>query len=86
MKFQISRHAQEQLAERGIAIELINSVMAAPEQIVPDSRKGVVYQSKFVGENGRTYLLRIFVDNSINPVVIKTLYITTKIDKYWRKS
>lgn len=85
MNFRLSRHAQEQLAERRIALELVHSVMAAPEQIVSDPRKGVIYQSKFVGRNDRTYLLRIFVDNSISPVVVKTLYVTTKIDKYWRK-
>ncbi len=85
MKFRLSRHAQEQLVERGISLELLTFVMATPQQIIPDARRGVVYQSKFTGRNGKTYLLRVFIDDSVEPVVVKTIYVTAKINKYWRQ-
>ncbi len=67
MNFRLSRHAQEQLAERGISLELLEPVIASPKQIVPDAKRGVIYQSKFLGRNGRTYLLRVFIDDSVDP-------------------
>lgn len=85
MNFRLSRHAQEQLVERGISLELLKSVMATPQQIISDARRGVVYQSKFIGRNGKIYLLRVFIDNSGEPVVVKTIYVTAKINKYWRQ-
>lgn len=59
--------------------------MMSPEQVVLDEYGGTVYQSKFVGGNGKTYLIRAFVNDSVEPVVVKTIYITSKVDKYWSK-
>jgi len=33
---------------------------------------------------GRTFLLRIIVDDTVEPAMVVTLYRTSKIDKYWK--
>lgn len=84
MNYKLSHHAQTQIIARGISLELIQSVMASPGQVVADTTKGVVYQSKFTGRSGRSFLLRVCVDDSTNPVTVKTVYVTNRIGKYWR--
>ncbi|MBD2308582.1 DUF4258 domain-containing protein [Chroococcidiopsis sp. FACHB-1243] len=86
MNYKLSRHAQRQIAARGISLDLIQSVMVSPGQVVPDTTKGVIYQSKFTGRSGTTFLLRVCVDDSTNPVTVKTVYVTNKIGKYWREA
>lgn len=85
MIYKLSHHAQEQIVARSISLELIQSVMTFPGQVVADTTKGVVYQSKFIGRSGRPFLLRVCVDDSTNPVTVKTVYVTNKIGKYWKE-
>ena len=35
--------------------------------------------------DGRVLLLRIVVDDTIQPMVVVTAYRTSKVDKYWRE-
>lgn len=87
MNYILSIHAQEQLTkpERSIPQDVFEQVMISPEQVVLDEYEGTVYPSKFVGGNGKTYLIRAFVNDSVEPVVVKTIYITSKVEKYWSK-
>ncbi|HUJ72373.1 MAG TPA: hypothetical protein VLZ30_09015 [Verrucomicrobiae bacterium] len=41
------------------------------------------YQS-LVDFAGKSYLLRLFVNETVDPAVVATLYRTSKIKKYWR--
>lgn len=86
MNYTLSTHAQEQLLkpERKIPRAVFEQVMVQPEQVVLDEYGDPVYQSRFVAENGKTYLLRAFINNSVEPVLVKTIYVTNKIKKYWR--
>lgn len=59
--------------------------MESPEQVVLDNYGGTVHQSKFVADNGKTYVLRAFINDSVDPVIVKSIYVTSKIRKYWRK-
>ena len=34
---------------------------------------------------GKMFLLRVIVDDSVDPAVVVTAYRTTKIEKYWGK-
>ena len=43
-----------------------------------------VFQSKIDICKGKKYLLRIIVDDSVEPLVVVTVYRTGKIKKYWR--
>jgi hypothetical protein len=56
--------------------------MAAPEQKVPEHLGLVCYQSRVL-INGKTYLLRIIVDETTRPPTMVTAYRTSKINKYW---
>lgn len=87
MHYILSTHAQEQLmkSERKIPLEVFERVMVTPEQVVLDEYSGSVYQSRFVAENGKTYLLRAFINDTVEPVVVKSVYMTSKIKKYWSK-
>lgn len=57
--------------------------MRTPEQVVQGSRYRKVYQSRIVAD-GRTYLVRLVVEDGQQPPVIVTVYRTSKIEKYWR--
>jgi len=49
-------------------------------------KKLTIYQGLFTGYNGKTYLLRVFVNPNFEPVKVITIYKTSKISKYWRNS
>jgi hypothetical protein len=36
--------------------------------------------------NGKRYLFRVMVNDTVNPPVVVTVYRTNKITKYWRAS
>jgi len=82
MKFRLSVHAQEQLADRKLPFRLLQIVLEHPQQIVEEN--GIkIYQSQF-DRDGKLQLFRLFVNDSVDPVVVVTIYVTSKISKYWR--
>jgi hypothetical protein len=85
MNFRLSRHAEWEMARRGIPLELVQTVMDGPEQrVVDESRTGRwIHQSRLRFENGKMYVLRVVVDDEEQPPVIITVYRTSKIEKYW---
>ncbi len=83
MDYDISRHAEEKIRKRKIPSEIIDNIMQNPQQIIPQERK-CIYQS-IVNHEGKEFLARIFVNtNGIKPKII-TLYLTSKINKYWKQ-
>ena len=84
MSFRDSRHALEELARRGIPQQMVDEVLAQPQQVVdqPDGKK--VYQSQVDFGGGRIFLLRAIVAEDVQPNLVVTVYRTTKISKYWR--
>ena len=82
MAHRLSAHALVELARRGIPHELLEPVLAAPEQKVPELGDVVCYQSK-VTMDGKIYLLRAMVNETADPPVVVTVYRTSKIEKYW---
>lgn len=84
MSFDLSSHLYKRLEERGIPVMVLNLLLEAPEQVLVQKDGTKVYQSKVVATNGKTYLLRAFINDSVEPARVKTIYITSKIMKYWR--
>ncbi|WP_019989649.1 DUF4258 domain-containing protein [Rudanella lutea] len=86
--YKLSVHASEQAQERGISELVIHQVLRSPEQIV-DDESGVegqkVFQSRIIFDENRTYLVRVFVNISQNPAVVKTVYKTSQISKYYHE-
>ncbi len=84
MRFHFSKHVQEELETRKIARTLVEQVLQAPEQKVPEVEGITCFQS-YVNIDGKQYLLRVMVNESVDPPVVVTVYRTNKIAKYWRK-
>jgi hypothetical protein len=78
----LSRHAEEEMAGRGIDLATVAAVLSAPEQRLPVRPGREVLQSR-VGQDGKTYLIRVFVDVDREPPAVVTAYRTSKLEKYW---
>ena len=85
MAHRLSAHALAELERRGISLDQLHSVLAAPEQKVPEMSGVVCYQSK-VTMDGKVYLLRAMVNETADPPVVVTVYRTSKIEKYWSQT
>ena len=83
MNYRLSDNAIKQIGDRDIAIDLLEKVLDSPEQIIEQSDKSKVYQSKLIQANNKTYLLRIFINDTFDPIVVISVYLTSKVKKYW---
>jgi hypothetical protein len=85
MKFNLSTHAQQEMERRNISRALLESILNSPQQIVPVMSGMKAYQSK-IDFGGKIYLVRAIVNEDAFPPIVLTVYRTSKIEKYWRKS
>lgn len=84
MKLRLTPHALEQMERRGLGRDLVERVLANPQQ-EREARLGrVALQSKVNFPDGE-YLLRVIVDRRIDPPRVVTVYRTRYIAKYWRQ-
>lgn len=86
MTFRYSNHAEEELVLRRIPRAMVDEVLRNPQQIVPERGPKKAYQSKVDFGGGRILLLRVIVDDTVNPAIVITVYRASKINKYWRAS
>ena len=77
----ITPHAAEQMNERQIIEKEVREVLAQPEAVVSVGKGRVVVQAI----QGR-YLVRVFVDTDRNPPEVVTVYRTSRIEKYRRRT
>ena len=84
MDFVLTDHAKEESQRRQIPLKWIESTMAQPEQVISGTNRRKVFQSRIVAD-GKTYLVRLVVEDWHRPPVIVTVYRTSKIEKYWGK-
>jgi hypothetical protein len=85
MDFTLSEHAEAEMARRQVPLTWVEATMRAPGQIVPGDQNRKVYQSRIVAD-GKTYLVRLIVEDWRQPPVVVTVYRTSKIEKYWREA
>jgi hypothetical protein len=78
----LTRHAKEEIAGRSLDLATVAAVLAAPEQRLPVRPGREVLQSR-VAQEGKTYLIRVFVDVDRDPPAVVTAYRTSKVGKYW---
>jgi mRNA-degrading endonuclease RelE of RelBE toxin-antitoxin system len=83
MEYNFSRHAQTEMERRKIFVDLVESVLDNPQQVISEKEGRKAYQSK-IDVGGRAFLLRVIVVDDVEPAVVITVYKTSKIDKYWR--
>ena len=79
----ITSHATMEMTRRNIGSEIVEKVLAAPNQRESVRAGRDVLQSKIeIGE--KNYLVRVFVDVDRTPAEVVTVYRTSKIEKHWR--
>ena len=83
MRFVLTRHAQAEMLRRHIPETLVNQIAQSPGQIVKEQGDILCYQS-ISHEEDKSYLIRVMINPTTDPVQIVTVYKTSKIDKYWR--
>ena len=71
MNYKFSKHALEQMEMRDIPLDLVETILLNPNQLLP-ANDGTIYQSL---TQDRKHLIRIFV-NDINQVI--TVYRTSQ--------
>ncbi len=81
MNFILSHHAEEKIIQRQISLKILQDILNYPEQILEEDGLKV-YQGTFVAINNKTYLLRIYINDLVEPQKIVTLYVTSKLRKY----
>lgn len=69
---------------RRISASLLDEVIQQPQQMTTDHYGHEVRQSKFGSESGKTWLLRVVIDNAQKPPAVVTVIRTDKIADYWR--
>ena len=79
--FNFSLHAIEQLTKRNITQEIILLVIESSSEEKSIKEGITIYQGTIV-ENGKMYLIRVFVNEEKIPPLIITAYKTSKINKY----
>ena len=77
-----SKHAIEQMELRGISLEIVKGILAAPQQAIIETGK-IIFQSIVNFEHEKEYLVRIFVNTGKEPNVVITVYRTSKFEKYY---
>jgi hypothetical protein len=86
MNYRLSKHAREEMARRDISVQTVESILNSPKQIVLDASGNRVYQSKVDFEPGKSYLVRVVVNEEGDMPLVVTVYRTSRIEKYWRES
>ena len=84
MNFRFSSHALEEIEKRKIPISLVEVVLENPQQTLQQDEEITIYQSQLAFGTGKHYLLRVFINITIDPAVVVTVYRTSQIKKHWR--
>jgi hypothetical protein len=72
MKFHLSKHLEQEAAQRGIPWAVVEAVLAAPEQRVSELGTVVCYQSRTT-INAKPYLVRVMVEQGKEPPAAVTV-------------
>lgn len=84
MNYNFSAHAILEMSRRGIDRFAVKRVLENPEQKIPQERGDIVCLQSRVEMDGKHYLLRVMVNETVAPRLVVTVYRTGKIEKYWR--
>jgi hypothetical protein len=84
MRFAISRHARQEMDRRGLAEDLVEKILQNPQQIVDEYGKKKAYQFIINFGTEKDCLVRVIVNDTVEPAKVVTVYRTSKIEKYWR--
>jgi len=81
----LTEHARLEMSRRGITVAQVDAVVCHPEQRWEVRPGRQVLQSRLAAdEEGKEYLLRVFLGVDREPPDVVTAYRTSKVGKYWR--
>lgn len=84
--FLLTEHAEWQMRRRGLSQPLVRAVLTTPEQRIGVRPGREVWQSRHsLGPPEKQYLIRVVLDLDRLPPEIVTAYITSRVDKYWKR-
>jgi hypothetical protein len=86
VEYTLSEHAHSALSERGISLAALEAVLREPQQRFQGRSELWVYQSLEDGPDGRTYVLRLLVEERGPSRHVVTVYRSSKVSKYWREN
>ncbi len=81
MNYIFSQHGLEQMKARSIPVEIVQHTLHHPQQVVKKTEQAI-YQPIINFEEG-AYLVRVFINTTVEPNKIITVYRTSKIKKYY---
>ena len=84
MNFRFSNHALEEMEKRKVPISFVETVLENPQQILQQDEEITIYQSQIDFGTGKLYLLRVFINTTLDPAIVVTVYRTSQIKKHWR--
>jgi hypothetical protein len=84
MNFKFSNHALEEMEKRKVPISFVEAVLENPQQTLQQDEEITIYQSQMDFGTGKLYLLRVFINTTVDPTVVVTVYRTSQIKKHWR--
>ncbi len=85
MNFRLSNHALEEVQKRKIPISFVETVLKNPQQTIQQDEEITIYQSQLDFGTAKLYLLRVFVNITVDPAVAVTVYRTSQIQRYWSR-
>ncbi|MBX3165365.1 MAG: DUF4258 domain-containing protein [Bacteroidetes bacterium] len=80
MSIVLSKHAKQQISLRGVSEEIVWSILHSSNFFGTEDGLSVYHGT--ISENNKMYLIRIFVNERVNPNLVVTVYKTSKINKY----
>ncbi|MCL0036317.1 DUF4258 domain-containing protein [Dehalococcoidia bacterium] len=84
MKFEIIPLALRKIKQRGIPLEWVEQTLGSPNQIT-NGYEGRKVAQKLYNVNDKKMLLRVVYETAEGVRVVITAYLTTQIERYWRK-
>jgi len=77
MKVRLSRHAEKEMNRRGIPLDLVESLLRNPQQVIEQLDGKKVFQSQLDLGSGKIFLLRAivieFADYEVDPFFLDTV-------------
>jgi hypothetical protein len=70
MNFEISRHAREEMKRRAIPLNVVESVLQNPQQIVDEYGNKKAFQSIMDIGTGKDYLVRVIINDTLDPAKV----------------
>jgi len=82
MNYIFSQHSLDRLVERQISMELAKEVIENADEVVENEDGLTVFQALKVFPNGKNYLVRVYVNEEVDPSLVVTVFRTSNIKKY----